>query len=413
MMRGLRHQRLLALFVLVIAVPITWFLSQIETPVEKSSPTPRATPVEVIVLRPTERLLQLEALGIVEADRQVTLTPEVTGLLIERSEQLVAGALVKEGELLLRIDPTNYQVAYDQAKAQLQRARFELQQEKGRKLIAEREWELLAPNIQANPLGKSLALREPQLVEKAAAVQAARSQLKKARRDLERTEVRAPFDAVLLELLVEKGQLLSPQTPLLQLVGIDRFRIRASLPLEELYRYKSWGKELVGAPTQVKLQLSHGLSSDCFCGYVAELLSDLDSQGRMARLLVIVDEPLRKPQKGEGLPLFLGAHVRLQIEGERLSSTFSLPREALHAQDLVYLVDSEGRLKTEKVVPLAFQGEEFIVVHGFQGGEKVITTPLSLPIDGMLLEVVKEVPYPSEKATAPASCCSDRREANA
>ncbi|MFP4391205.1 MAG: efflux RND transporter periplasmic adaptor subunit, partial [Desulfococcaceae bacterium] len=165
--------------------------------------TPR---VEAMTARPETRQTTITAMGTVVPAREVTLQPQVSGHIVEVSPTFMPGGRFLEGEVILKIDQRDYEIAVQQARAQVSQAQVELKTERGRGAVAKKEWNLLGGEIRTTPEGKSLALRVPQLENARASLESAKSSLAKAQLDLERTVIRAPFNCFVREKNVDVGQ---------------------------------------------------------------------------------------------------------------------------------------------------------------------------------------------------------------
>jgi len=349
----------------------------------------KPTLVEVIaVTRGRERVVVV-AMGTVIPEKTVVLQPQVTGRIIEQSPALMPGGLLKAGEIIARIDPTDYHLAIEQQKGNVARALFELKVEEGRNVIARREWKLLEPDIPNTDAGRQLALREPHLTNARAALAAARSSLDLAKLNLERTAILAPFNALVTEESIDVGQLVTPQTRLATLVGTDAFRVQAALPVSKLDAIAIPG---VNGSKGSKAKVAHEASHGCVTsreGQVVRLLGDLDPAGRMARVLIRFDDPLGvKP--GPRLPLLLGAYVRVEIEGKPLNDVYVLPRSALREGNTVWVMDADDRLAIRKVEIAWRQPDTVLIGSGLQPGARVIVSRIPVPIPGMKLRVEDE-----------------------
>ncbi len=346
--------------------------------------TAKSSPYQVLIT----------AMGTVVPAREVSLRPELTGRIVEQSPGLVPGGLFKEKETILGIDPRDYEIAVMQREADVEKARLELKLEKGRKLIAEREWKLLDADIPSTPESRELALREPHQKNAEAALSAAESALELARLNLERTVIRAPFNALVKEEFVDKGQLVTSQTSLATLIGTDSFWVQVSIPVDRL-KWILVPREGSGEGSGVRV--THEAGPDVRIerkGRLERLLGDLDPAGRMARVLVSIHDPLGlKNEAGLGDPgLLLGAYVRVEIEGKRIEDVFVLPRIALHEGSRVWTLDSEDRLEFRDVEVLWRTEDKVVVSRGIRDGERVVTTRIASPIPGMKLRVSPEPP---------------------
>jgi RND family efflux transporter MFP subunit len=377
----------LPLLVVLAGAGIALALYLTRPEVESKTPPPFTILVETITAAPATRRVVVPATGTVEAARRVRLQPEVAGKVVEVSDRLIPGGHFAADELLLRIDPRDYQHAVEQARARVAEAELALRQEEGRGAVAEREWQLFEEDVPATEAGKALALRRPHLQRARAALAAARSQLEKARRDLERTRLRAPFPALVLEESVDPGQHVSPQTPVATLVGTEAYWVRVAVPVDDL-RWLDWpgrpGGE--GSAAVVVQNLGDGRTRERR-GRVVRLLGDLDPAGRLARLLVRIADPLARGDEApaDAEPLLLNAYVRVRLQGRELAGVFVLPRRALRDGEKVWIMDEEDRLAI-RPVRVAWRGAtEVYVDEGLAEGERIVVSNIPTATPGLRL----------------------------
>jgi len=373
----------------VLAVGVlaaTWLISTPPQP-ERRHEEAAVPLVRVLDAEPVSYRVTLAAMGTVVPAQEVALFPQVTGRIVEQSPGLVPGGVFRQGDTLLRIDPRDYRIAVKQQEAALERARLELRLETGRKVIAEREWKLLEADIPDIQEYRELALREPHQRNAAASLAAAEAALELAELNLERTVIRAPFNAIVQEEFVDEGQLVSPQTRLATLVGTDRFWVQVSIPVDRL-RWIDLPQD--GKPAAPDVRITQETGPDVTIerhGRLLRLLGDLDPAGRMARVLVSIEDPLvlarKAGQRGPGL--MLGAYVRVEIMGRTLRDVFVVPRTAIREGDRLWVLDEDDALRFRDVTIAWRSGEEVVVSEGLQRGERVVVTPLASPIPGMKL----------------------------
>lgn len=348
--------------------------------------------VEAITVHPRQKRVRITAQGEVVPAREVDIHPQVSGQVVWISPQLIPGGRFESGAPLLRIDKRDYQAAVAQRKSELARAVMELKTEKRREAIARQEWELLAEEVPATPAGRELALRKPQLENARAALESARSALEKARLDVQRTEIHAPFNCFVRKKSTETGQYVSPGSKLMTLVGTDRFWVQISVPSDRIPYIRIPGLNAeTGAPAQVIEERSDKGVWIRRKGRVARLLGDLDPSGRMARLLISVPDPLglALPPKQRGMPLLVGAYVRVDILGPMLSDVFILPRQALRQGERVWTVEKGPKLAIKPVTVL-WRRRQDAIVQGLEAGDSVITSRIASPVEGMKLRLAGE-----------------------
>lgn len=358
---------------------------------EKKPREESATAVEVQRVQRGRHRVGVRAQGTVVAAQQVRVQPEVTGRVVWQSPQLTPGGRLRKGQPMLRLDARDYELAVEQQQAQVEKARLDLRLERSRKQVAEREWELFG-DTPAEPTGEGrLALREPQVQTAEAAVKASKSGLKQARLQLEKTLIRAPFNALVKAESVDPGQVVSPQSQLATLVGSDRFWVQVSLPLDELSWLKVPGIGASSAETGSRARIAQQVGDARIEreGRVVRLLGDLDPVGRMARLLVEIDDPLGLKEDAGSMPLLLGAYVDVTLQGGRLEGVIEVPRVALRDGDRVYVADEDDRLAVRHVDIARRRGQSVLVRGGLADGERVITSALPAAVPGMAVRVMR------------------------
>jgi RND family efflux transporter MFP subunit len=369
-------------FILLLGVLGSKLLQYFSDTPEKVVPEKRSLPVEVVSIELAPSRVEVTAYGTVEAARSLEIRPQVSGHVIKVHPSFEVGGRIKAGEILFEIDPRDYEIAVDGARANLAQAQFLLKQEQGNQIVAKREWELLSDELGAiNDLNRQLALREPQLKEKQAALRAAQGQLKKAKLDLERTKSQAPFDILVLEEVVEVGQFLSQQSIAAKVVSTKEFYIQAKLPRDAL----KWTAGAEERPFRIIQDSSEGEPS-VRAGAFVRNIGTVDPMGRMAKILISVKNPLDPPP---GLsPLLLGSYVRVEIEGRELKDAIKISRAALREGSRVWVV-GENNLLEYRDVEVVFSKDDDVFIRGsFQEDEKIVTSPLKNALRGTPLRIL-------------------------
>jgi RND family efflux transporter MFP subunit len=341
--------------------------------------TPRPLQVvDAVVAQPAPRASVVSATGTVVAAREVTVTPEVTGRVIERNEDLVPGGRLRAGDIVVRLDGSSYRLAIDAERARIATSESQLETERARGELAEREWAAFGDGRPSEEV--PLALRRPQLRAAQANLSAAQSALTKARLDLGRTVLKAPWNAVVIEANAEVGQLAGPSSRLATLVGTDEVWVRVSVPVEQAVDLAIPGVNgEEGAPARVMHELSRRRTVE-WQGRVIRLEGQLDTETRTAQLLVAVSNPFEAPEGG--LPLLPGTFVNVELAGREHPEVYQLPRAAISDGSQLWVVNEEGMLDTREVVVGWGNAESVFVTEGLEPGLRVVTSPLSLPLVG-------------------------------
>ena len=333
----------------------------------------------------------VRGMGTVKPARTLVLTPEVSGRVVSQHAALEPGGRLREGEVAVQVDDRDYKLAVTREHAMVTRAKAEVALETGRRAIAEREWAVMEQQLgtPANAEGKELALRAPQSKAAQASVTAARSALQRARLSLERTEIRAPFDAFVQSESVEVGQWVGPGTPLATLVGTEHFWVEVSVPVDQL----AWIGVDSRAPAQPTATVSQRIGSAGpveHRGRVLRVLDQLDPLGRMARLLIEVDDPLAISSEGDGpkTPLRIGSYVEVKVQGRAFDQGVTVPREALRGESRLWVATDTGTLEIREVTIQWRERERVLVTSGVKAGERVVVLDdAPRPVAGPVLRV--------------------------
>lgn len=328
----------------------------------------------------------VSVMGTVVPERQVILSPQVSGKIIRFSDQLVPGGRFGRGEALLTIDPSDYRLAVQQLISEVARVEADRQIELGRQRVARKEYELLGEEVSKEE--KALMLREPQLANIQAISEATKARLEQARLDLDRTVVRAPFNAVVMSRQIDLGASVTPGTNLVTLVGSDRFWIDAAVPASQLQWIRT-GQVGRADGSRVRIVDTVAWGPGRFrAGRVIGLTASVEEQGRMAKLLIEVPDPLALQPEYKGQPsLLLGSYVRAEIEGISLPRAARIERDLIHDGSYVWIMNEHGTLDI-RPVEVAFRGQDHVLVTaGLESGERLVTSNLPSPVQGMHLRV--------------------------
>ena len=394
--------------ILPIAVLAVGYFSFHQLSDEKEMPPPRIGERRLIEAQanPLQRedyQVVLQSQGLVQPHNRTSLTPRVGGRVREISPNFESGSFFKKGETLLVLDPTDFQTAKTAALARLARAEASLAQEDARAKQALLDW---------NDLGYTepptdLVLRKPQLKEAKANVKAAQADLDDAIRDLERTEVIAPYAGRVRQRLVGLGQSVSSGTVLGEIFSTDFAEVRLSLSAKELIHVKLPDNP-EDPPVDVTLvdALTEG-SEKTWEGEIVRTEGILDAKSRKLFVIARVNDPFGlegSQNKSNNEPLRIGQPVRAILEGATIPDVFVIPRKTLYRpNEILTIHPTEFTLKRQKITPIWTDPENLVVSKNLIEGWYLVTNRLTAAPEGAKVEIVEpeEVPKAALKKEDP------------
>ena len=372
-------KRLLPLVILVAAVVLGTLMVALRGEVPRQAKVQPRPMVDVVTVSRGPVQLSIESQGTVQPKRRIELISEVTGRITWVSEQLVNGGLVREGEVLLKLDPIDYQLAAAEAKAALADASLKLKEEQAE---LKRGNAYKTTNQQAN----SQSLRQPKLLQVQAQYDAAKARLRQAQRDLDNTEVKVPFDAIIDNKKIDMGQYVSTGAVLMSLLGTDIAEIRLPMTAEDI-GFVAPAVLDSGVWPAVELRARLGKLHLSWQGRLVRSERRVDELTRVYYLVAEVDDPYGLHT--DKAPLPVGLFVDATLEGIVVEEASELPRSALHLDRYIYLV-KDGSLVKREVEVLRRDARSIVVGEGLETGESVILTRLDLMVDGMPVQAVEQ-----------------------
>jgi len=372
------------LLILVVAVTIAATLIKTAPKAPQRRRPVSARLVEVEQIRFSRQHAIVHAMGVVQPAQEVDLCTLVSGEIISVSPEFIPGGRFRAGELLLQIDPSDYDLAVRQRASEVTHAQSALAIEMGQQAIARREYELLGEAIAEQD--RELVLRQPQLATAQATLASAEAALAQAQLGRQRTTVVAPFNAIVKNRYVNLGAQVSASTALATLVGTDDYWVEVAVPVNQL-KWITIPRSSSGQGSAARVYNEAEWGKDVYrLGSVIRVASDLEEQGRMARVLISVRDPLALKGENSGKPpMLVGTYARVEIEGIALDSVAVIARNVIRDGDRVWIMNDEDKLEI-RGVQIAYRGvDDVYVTDGVREGERLVTTDLSAPVEGMPL----------------------------
>lgn len=388
---------LLTLLILAGALIATALLVVYKPEAREIAPARPVTSVEVLKAQSQAVLLTVKSQGTLLPRTESDLYTEVSGRIVEAADSFRAGGYFRAGEVLLRIDPADYQAAVAASAAELANAELVLAQEQAQAEQAIADWAALGQGDASD-----LTLRKPQLAQARARIASARAQLQRAQRDLARTEITAPFDGRVLQTSADLGQYISaaPAAPIARIYATDRAEIRLPVTSRQAELLETRDRR----QRFVRLQKTNTSNSPTWLARFVRMEATIDPDSRLLYVVAELDAPFA-PSPKQPEPLRRGQFMSAEIEGRSLSAAYLLPRYALRGSDTVYVVTEQNTLETRKVDIIQSKLEEVIVLAsatppgnpeqiksppGLQAGDRIAISPIAYFVEGMPVELIAD-----------------------
>jgi RND family efflux transporter MFP subunit len=423
-MQNSRRRILVPIALLGLGVLVVMGIFATRQPVVPKPPDAPRPVIRSLVVQPQRVQLVVEANGTVTPSTESELVPQVSGEVVWVSPVLAPGGFFERGEPLLRIDRADYEVALDSARANVAGAESEFaraSKERGRqRQLAERS---VASESSIDDAENAYRVAQARLRE-------AESQLERAARDIERTELQAPYDGRVRSESVDVGQFVSRGTAVARLYAVDFAEVRLPLPDRELayldlaldYRDSmeagalrgdaaetgddsdgelsieleepASGPQLGLADPRVVLSTEFAGRVHSWEGRIVRTEGEIDPKSRMVHVVARVPDPYGRSHDDARPPLAVGLFVGADIMGRVVEDAFVVPRSALRDwegrdRDQVLVVDAESRLRFRDVEVIRAERDRVIIGGGLEAGERVCISPMRAVTDGMFVDLAE------------------------
>ena len=376
-------RKLLPIAIIGAAVIISIAMNLLKPAPVKAEAPDTAVAVKTLILQRTQAVLSVESQGTVTARTRTSLISEVAGRVLKVSANFVVGGTFNKGDLLLELDPTDYEVALQRANANLISMNAQLTFEQARAVQAEKEWGMTGRPAEEAPL---LALRKPYLEEARANVLQAEAEVKQAKLKLSRASIRAPYAGMVAHKAVDIGQYVGVGSALGETFAIDFAEVRLPLTKRDLSMMNSFSTADKSSHLEVVLRGSIDESIKEWGAKLVRSEGVISEQNRALYVVVQVDDPYGKlahTNAQQSYPLLMGTFVTAIIGGKTIDDAFAIPRHALLEGNKVALVDAEQRLHLKVVEPIFGDDQFYYVNTGLENGDELIVSAMGVPIEGM------------------------------
>ena len=366
-------KRLIPIVIILVAVfMLLQFMSAMKTEPAKVPEKPSGFLVETAQVEPTSVTIQVSSQGTLQPKRQINLTSEITGRVLSMNPAFTAGGMFQQGEVLVQLDPADYEVAVSRAEASLASAQASLDLEQAKSEQAQKDWDSFGKSGKPS----ALLLNKPQLDGAKAALKAAQADLRKAQRDLEKTAIKAPFDGTVISKAVDLGQYV-PMAGLLGVIaGTDMGEVRLPLNSEDVNKLNLLSRPLTAEPLSVTFEDDTG--DLVATGLIRRLEAAKDSRTLMNYAVAEIDQPFAQGLRINGF-------LKASITGNTYDDVYAIPSAWMMPNDQLAVYAPGDQLAIKTVQVKYKTNDYFYVDEGIDQQDQIITTPIQAPAEGMKL----------------------------
>jgi RND family efflux transporter MFP subunit len=376
---------ILPLIVLLAGIAGAWAIIVNRPQLEPQAPQSELPLATVLRVEPQSLRLNVRSQGLVAPRNAIDLVSEVAGKIIQLHPSFVAGGFFRGGEVLVTIDPRDYDYAVADARAKIAEAKRQMASEEAQADQARSEWKALGEGLPT-----PLALHEPQLAEARAKLKAAEADLVKARLQRSRCELRAPFAGQMHDKRIGMGQYVQPGEKLARLYSTDVAEIRLPLSADQLAFINlplGRSRDKSGEGPKVILTAEFAGATHHWEGRVVRTEGAIDEATGLLHAVAEVRDPY-SPNNGQP-PLMTGLFVQAEIEGREQAELFVLPQGAINASQEALLVDDDERLHIRRLEVLRSEPDRILVRGGLAPGDRIVIAGIQVPVEGMKVKVEK------------------------
>jgi RND family efflux transporter MFP subunit len=328
--------------------------------------------VETATVTPTDLTLTIESQGTLQPKRQIALVTEISGKVMSLNPAFTVGGTFNTGDVLITLDPADYQVAVARADANLASAQAQLDLEQAKSDQAQKDWKSFGKQGQPS----DLLLNKPQLAGAQASVKAAQADLRKAQRDLSKTEIKAPFAGTVLSKSIDLGQFVGISGQLGSIAGTEVAEVRLPLSNSDINKLNLKNLSLAENPLPVTFMGDQG--QVVTSGHIKRLESSKDSRTLMNYAVAEIQQPFADN-------LLFNTFLQAKITGSEYTDVYAIPSAWMMPDDQIAVYAKDGTLEIKSVHVTHKTSDFFYVDQGLSSIDHIITTPIQAPEIGMQL----------------------------
>jgi RND family efflux transporter MFP subunit len=386
---SLRTSIIICILVLLVGAAGMVMLIRLKKPPAKAENGERSLRVEAMQIKQEDITVFITGYGEVNTLTVVPIAPEVSGRIVDIHPRLKIGEIIPKGEVLFKIDPKDYLTV-------LKTNRKRLKILKRSHELAKKEYQrVLVLSEKDNVVTQSgLEAAEKTVLAAADLENQIIQVLETAENNLDRCEVRAPFNARIKSVSLEKDQYVTPGQNVITLSDDSVLEIQVPLDSRDARKWLRFNEDETNGNTtwfpnleQVpcKILWTENNNGQTWNGRLHRIIK-FDQQTRTLIVAVRFDAETALKKSPQSLPLVDGMFCLVKIPGRTLHNVFRLPRQAVSFENTVHIAVKD-RLKTLPVNVVRVDGENAYVAGGINTGDMVVTTRLIDPLENSLLEI--------------------------
>lgn len=376
-----KKQIILPFAVLIGGIALAFAFSTMKTPPEEKPEQDTRPLIATQHVHFDAITLDVKSYGIVKPKDKTELIAQVGGQVISVAGQFVEGAFVKQGDILARIDPNDYEADLIEAQAGLAQASSALEIERAQAHVAKAEWERIKADA-SDAIASQLYLRKPQLAEKMARYRSAQASVKRANRNLERTYIKAPYNAIINERSISLGSVVNQGSRLGALSAIAVAEVRLPVADNELQFLSN-----SGINANVTFSAQYAGKQTTWQAKIIRSEGVVDQKSRMSYLVA----QLATPYANNSQPLRFGSYINATIEGRALDNAIIVPHH-LVKNNKIAILNNNLTLSFKTLNIIREQNGMIIANQGLNEGDQLITSALEYPTEGMAVKIEETTP---------------------
>ncbi len=370
----------LPILVLVVSIFTVNTLIAAKPAPEKSEPKTRLVSLFVDKVESEVVTLSVNTQGEVKPKTEIDLISRVSGQVVSISENFAEGAEFEPESILIKIDDADYKFAVISAQSRLASAKVSLERELANSKIKKEQWKRKGSSAKPS----DYALNKPQIAEARAQIRAAEADIKAAKLNVERTNIKVPFKGRVQLRSIGIGEYVSQGKVLGRVFATDTVEVRLPLTdsqLSELNLPMGYMNNDNTGPV-VGFKAYIGKKEFNWKGRIVRTNASIDQNTRLIYAIAQVEDPYGI-SSDNGNPFAVGLFVSAEITSPNSQTALSLPRDALHNDDKVYVINDDSKLEIRTVEVLSTNNDKVLIASGVEVGEKVVTSTLPAAVDGM------------------------------